>query len=119
MTQNSCNRDFSKRASAILSPVHMNKSSSRNSVTRRSFLAHSAAVVAAAGLAEWSGVSSRVSAATWPSARGRLLSQGQVILFQGDSITDAGRKRDSTPVANDQPSLGNGYAWLAAAELLV
>ena len=41
-----------------------------------------------------------------------------VVLFQGDSITDAGRKRD-----NDQPktgaALGGGYALMAAADLLL
>eukprot|EP01043_Picozoa_sp_COSAG02_P030960 COSAG02_NODE_2001_length_10139_cov_15.596116_2_plen_105_part_00 len=39
------------------------------------------------------------------------------ILFQGDSITDAGRSRDTTV---DQPNqaLGTGYAQMAAALLL-
>jgi lysophospholipase L1-like esterase len=43
--------------------------------------------------------------------------KGSVILFQGDSITDAGRKKDSL-AANDPKGLGNGYAALAAGELL-
>jgi lysophospholipase L1-like esterase len=47
-----------------------------------------------------------------------LIEPGQTIVFQGDSITDAGRKK-SDSAANSQPALGNGYAWLAAAELLV
>ena len=47
-----------------------------------------------------------------------MIGPGQTILFQGDSITDAGRKQDD-PAANSQPALGNGYAWLAAAQLLV
>ena len=47
-----------------------------------------------------------------------LIEPGATILFQGDSITDAGRKRDDL-AANSQPSLGNGYAWLAASQLLV
>ena len=40
------------------------------------------------------------------------------ILFQGDSITDAGRARDNElpPVANDR--LGNGYPAFAATRLL-
>lgn len=41
-----------------------------------------------------------------------------LVLFQGDSITDAGRKRD-----NDQPNtgaaLGGGYALMAASDLLL
>jgi lysophospholipase L1-like esterase len=43
--------------------------------------------------------------------------KGSVILFQGDSITDAGRKKD-IPDANNSKALGNGYAALAAGELL-
>ena len=45
------------------------------------------------------------------------LKKDDVILFQGDSITDAGRKReDAKP--NDVGSLGRGYSFLAAASLL-
>ncbi|HEY1164865.1 MAG TPA: GDSL-type esterase/lipase family protein, partial [Chitinophaga sp.] len=45
------------------------------------------------------------------------LKKDAVILFQGDSITDAGRKReDAKP--NDVGSLGRGYSFLAAASLL-
>ena len=43
--------------------------------------------------------------------------KGTVILFQGDSITDAGRKNEVL-AANDSKALGNGYAALAAGELL-
>ena len=43
--------------------------------------------------------------------------KGAVILFQGDSITDAGRKKDIL-AANDSKALGNGYSALAAGELL-
>jgi len=43
--------------------------------------------------------------------------KGSVILFQGDSITDAGRKKEITE-ANDTKALGNGYAAIAAGELL-
>tara|TARA_R110002073_G_scaffold134763_1_gene282542 strand:- start:2556 stop:3386 length:831 start_codon:yes stop_codon:yes gene_type:complete len=44
---------------------------------------------------------------------------GDTVLFQGDSITDAGRSRKTADIANDQQALGRGYAWLAAAGLLV
>lgn len=44
---------------------------------------------------------------------------GNVILFQGDSITDAGRSRDRANEPNNQAALGRGYAWYAAAGLLV
>ncbi len=43
--------------------------------------------------------------------------KGDVVLFQGDSITDAGRKRDNLNVNNGQ-AFGSGYAMLAAAYLL-
>jgi lysophospholipase L1-like esterase len=45
------------------------------------------------------------------------LKKDAVILFQGDSITDAGRKRDQHE-ANNPSALGSGYAYLAAAALL-
>lgn len=45
------------------------------------------------------------------------LSNNDVILFQGDSITDAGRKRD-VDEANNNAALGTGYAFLAASALL-
>ena len=45
------------------------------------------------------------------------LRQDDVILFQGDSITDAGRNRDEK-AANHSKALGQGYAFLSAARLL-
>lgn len=46
-----------------------------------------------------------------------LLKNGNTLLFQGDSITDAHRnKKKQEP--NDAGSFGNGYAFLAAAKLL-
>ena len=47
------------------------------------------------------------------------INNGDTILFQGDSITDAARSRETAGTPNQQPGLGNGYAWLAGAELLV
>lgn len=44
------------------------------------------------------------------------LKKGSVILFQGDSITDADRD-DKMDVANSEKSLGKGYAMMAAGEL--
>lgn len=40
-----------------------------------------------------------------------------VILFQGDSITDAGRNKEEKK-SNNTRALGNGYALLATSELL-
>lgn len=46
------------------------------------------------------------------------LKEDSVILFQGDSITDAGRTK-ANPDINSPKSLGTGYAALIAARLLV
>lgn len=40
-----------------------------------------------------------------------------IILFQGDSITDAGRNKNEE-LSNDASALGSGYAFLAAVDLL-
>lgn len=42
--------------------------------------------------------------------------QGATILFQGDSITDAGRDRENNK-PNDPWALGTGYAFLATAHM--
>ena len=49
---------------------------------------------------------------------GLELQEGDVILFQGDSITDAGRKMDVAE-PNDGDALGKGYAAMAAGEILL
>jgi len=46
-----------------------------------------------------------------------MIHPNDVILFQGDSITDCGRSRESAG-ANDLSALGLGYAKMVAAELL-
>ncbi len=62
-----------------------------------------------------------VSAATAKAPAGKApkisLKKDAVILFQGDSITDVGRKRDE-PKPNDPSALGRGYPFLATAALL-
>ena len=45
------------------------------------------------------------------------LKNSNVILFQGDSITDAGRNKEGKD-PNNQSALGGGYAFLTAADLL-
>ena len=47
-----------------------------------------------------------------------MISNNSTILFQGDSITDCGRNRDVAGKPNDLCGLGQGYAMMAAAELL-
>lgn len=77
---------------------------------RRRFLAGSLAGVGALGLTSCAGAARRGTT--------RLVAAGDTVLFQGDSITDAGRQRKHAAEANDQRALGRGYAWLAAAGLL-
>lgn len=59
-----------------------------------------------------------VSAAFKPEKnRDVTFKKDAAVLFQGDSITDAGRDRGETAPNNDK-ALGKGYAFLAASELL-
>lgn len=83
---------------------------------RRDVLAAVLAGLSGAGLASCSGTGASRSGEA--SAARSLLGRGDVVLFQGDSITDAGRSREHAAEPNVQPALGNGYAWLAASGLL-
>lgn len=59
-----------------------------------------------------------VSAAISRNAVGKItLEKGDVILFQGDSITDAGRNREEMSF-NNAKALGSGYAFMASSQLL-
>ncbi len=50
-------------------------------------------------------------------ALAKFFSQDDVVLFQGDSITDAGReKKDELP--NNARSFGSGYAYIIASRLM-
>lgn len=80
---------------------------------RRSFLQTTAA--AALGSAAFS---SKVTQAEPSASPKGLVRPGDVVLFQGDSITDTGRSRDKAAEPNNQAALGNGYAFMAAANLL-
>jgi lysophospholipase L1-like esterase len=46
------------------------------------------------------------------------LNKGDVVLLQGDSITDAGRNRNRQNELNDFAALGNGYASIIATRLM-
>jgi hypothetical protein len=48
-----------------------------------------------------------------------LFAENDIVLFQGDSITDAGRNREKAGDANAADAMGKGYAWMAASQLLV
>ncbi|MFD1256049.1 SGNH/GDSL hydrolase family protein [Mucilaginibacter terrae] len=85
-----------------------------NLFNRRKFIASTAvATLSSIALPEI------VSAATNNTMAKKLsLHSGDVILFQGDSITDSGRNRTNTTPNNGQ-MLGNGYPYLAASHLLL
>lgn len=79
--------------------------------SRRSFIKKAAlGSLATIGLPE-------IVSAAMPSPKKTSLSKGNVILFQGDSITDAGRNKEDNS-ANNPRALGTGYAMLASAALL-
>ncbi len=89
--------------------------------SRRRFLGHTMAA-AGAGLATFSafstsGCSTSARRSAGGAARG-LIGEGNVVLFQGDSITDAGRDRKREDTANDVRALGGGYVHFIAAHLL-
>jgi lysophospholipase L1-like esterase len=84
-----------------------------NQPGRRSFIAK----IALSSLAAVSIPEIALSAFAGEKSEKLEFSSGDVVLFQGDSITDAGRKR-SNAEANDQGAMGGGYAFLAACELL-
>lgn len=74
------------------------------SLTRREFLVASAASLATAPLAHG-------------ASDGGATARPAVVVFQGDSITDAGRSRERE-AANEPAALGPGYAGLVARQLL-
>ena len=47
-----------------------------------------------------------------------MIKSNDIVLFQGDSITDCRRDRENAQGANDLHGLGAGYAKLVAAEIL-
>ncbi|MGQ7869477.1 SGNH/GDSL hydrolase family protein [Sunxiuqinia sp. sy24] len=87
------------------------------SLSRRKFFKRSA--VQAAGIASIP----MILSATVPERKKKkkdqfsILPKDGTVLFQGDSITDAGRNRERQ-LANDASSFGNGYALMTGACLL-
>ena len=86
-------------------------------VNRRKFLAGSMAGIAALPF-----IPSILEAAVPSVSAGNrrslmTLSRDDVVLFQGDSITDARRDREQQ-LANHAGSFGSGYAFIAASEML-
>ncbi len=83
---------------------------------RRSFIRNaSLGAVAAISIP---GIVSEALAAT-PKGKKVSIEKGDIILFQGDSITDSGRNNRNAWSANNNGALGNGYAYMAASQLLL
>lgn len=87
-----------------------------SSVGRRHFLKHS---VLGLGLSVgWPSLQSlSAMPASSASLRSPFQEEDSVLLFQGDSITDAGRSREDTG-PNQPRALGSGYVALAVSELM-
>jgi len=80
---------------------------------RRSFIKNTAAIAAGASLIP---LTSTLAEANSKHKKIKL-ADNAVILFQGDSITDAGRNKTDMDF-NSLPAFGNGYVSLFAAQLL-
>ena len=89
----------------------------QNASTRRTFLTGLAA--ASAGVLTANSQSLATESAGQPDRRPyALIKPDDVVLFQGDSITDAWRDRNRQGNANDVSALGRGYAFLIACQVL-
>ncbi len=91
-------------------------------MTRRAMLAATMSTAGAGAAFAATGCSALSKAdAGQPTPEPTMIDQipdNATILLQGDSITDAGRSRDTQDTANDFAMLGNGYAKLIAYHLL-
>lgn len=85
--------------------------SNSRSISRRNILRYSASMAALGAF----GAAARAQA---PSSKSATLKKGDVILFQGDSITDDGRKRDVLE-PNDHRGIGRSYAAMISGQLLL
>jgi lysophospholipase L1-like esterase len=86
------------------------------SLSRRNFITKS--VASAAVLASIpSIVSASMPAKGEKKKKYSLFEKGDTVLFQGDSITDAGREKEKE-LPNNPRSFGFGYAFLSASALL-
>jgi len=92
---------------------YMNQQIMNQSRNRRKFI-KSASVGVIASLSIPSILSTAFAA---ESSKKAVLNQDDIILFQGDSITEWGRDKNKTK-ANDFGSLGSGYVLLTATSVL-
>jgi len=89
----------------------------KNNLTlRRDFLKSAAAAAIGSAAFAISGCNSAGLVSS--GKKSSIIEKDCTILFQGDSITDAGRNRKRDSIANDQRALGTGYAFNIATDLL-
>jgi lysophospholipase L1-like esterase len=89
---------------------------SDNLISRRNVMKSFTATTIGAASLLYSGCNSSSSGSS--HRKKSIIQKESVILFQGDSITDAGRDRNREQNANDPGALGKGYVYLIAAQLL-
>ena len=85
---------------------------------RRNFLKRTAAASASALILPEIVKAAMPEAASTNAVKQYKLSKGDILLFQGDSITDAGRKREDEAAPNSPSAFGVGYALFTAASIL-
>ena len=88
-----------------------------DSTTRRTMIKSSIALSAAALSLRGSELMAAPDTQVKQSTATETSTSGMTILFQGDSITDAGRDRNRKS-SNDSNALGKGYPMLVAGDLL-
>jgi lysophospholipase L1-like esterase len=97
------------------------KERNTDTISRRDFIKTCTAATATGGAITallLSGCSDGIISGTSSQSRRSIIKKDSVILFQGDSITDAGRDKAREGNANDSNALGKGYVYLIAAQLL-
>ena len=78
--------------------------------SRRKFLIKSAVSATALASIPTIVTSCITSDTTSKNKKNSIIGKGDILLFQGDSITDAGREKKKE-LANNPRSFGNGYAF--------
>src|SRR4030043_1969549 len=87
-----------------------------NHISRRNFVKSLTATAIGGTAVVLSGCNSDASSSM--NRKNSIIQKDSTILFQGDSITDAGRDRKSEGNANNSNALGKGYVYSIATQLL-
>lgn len=90
---------------------------SSKSYSRRNFLKTFSATAIGGSTLTLSGCNS-IDSGSARYHKNSIIKRNSRILFQGDSITDAGRDRKKENNSNDKRTLGSGYVYLIASKLL-